>query len=239
MAGLKYQRVLLKLSGEALIGGETSGISRETILYVVQEVASILALGIKVAVVVGGGNFFRGNIGTQEGMDRSTADYMGMLATIMNALALNEAFSAASIPARIQSALNIQQVVETYARPKALQYLEEGKLLIFAGGTGNPFFTTDTAASLRAAEMECNVLLKGTKVDGIYSDDPKKNINAQKYSSLSFDEAIHKRLKVMDATAFTLCQEQPLPLVVFNINQKGALKAIVEGDETVGTLVHA
>jgi UMP kinase len=239
MAGLKYQRVLLKLSGEALIGGETSGISRETILYVVQEVASILALGIKVAVVVGGGNFFRGNIGTQEGMDRSTADYMGMLATIMNALALNEAFSAASIPARIQSALNIQQVVETYARPKALQYLEEGKLLIFAGGTGNPFFTTDTAASLRAAEMECNVLLKGTKVDGIYSDDPKKNINAQKYSSLSFDEAIHKRLKVMDATAFTLCQEQSLPLVVFNINQKGALKAIVEGDETVGTLVHA
>ena len=180
MAGLKYQRVLLKLSGEALIGGETSGISRETILYVVQEVASILALGIKVAVVVGGGNFFRGNIGTQEGMDRSTADYMGMLATIMNALALNEAFSAASIPARIQSALNIQQVVETYARPKALQYLEEGKLLIFAGGTGNPFFTTDTAASLRAAEMECNVLLKGTKVDGIYSNDPKKNINAQK-----------------------------------------------------------
>ena len=239
MAGLKYQRVLLKLSGEALIGGETSGISRETILYVVQEAASILALGIKVAVVVGGGNFFRGNIGTQEGMDRSTADYMGMLATIMNALALNEAFSAASIPARIQSALNIQQVVETYARPKALQYLEEGKLLIFAGGTGNPFFTTDTAASLRAAEMECNVLLKGTKVDGIYSDDPKKNINAQKYSSLSFDEAIHKRLKVMDATAFTLCQEQSLPLVVFNINQKGALKAIVEGDETVGTLVHA
>ena len=239
MAGLKYQRVLLKLSGEALIGGETSGISRETILYVVQEVASILALGIKVAVVVGGGNFFRGNIGTQEGMDRSTADYMGMLATIMNALALNEAFSAASIPARIQSALNIQQVVETYARPKALQYLEEGKLLIFAGGTGNPFFTTDTAASLRAAEMECNVLLKGTKVDGIYSDDPKKNINAQKYSSLSFDEAIHKRLKVMDATAFTLCQEQSLPLVVFNINQQGALKAIVEGDETVGTLVHA
>lgn len=239
MAGLKYQRVLLKLSGEALIGGETSGISRETILYVVQEVASILALGIKVAVVVGGGNFFRGNIGTQEGMDRSTADYMGMLATIMNALALNEAFSAASIPARIQSALNIQQVVETYARPKALQYLEEGKLLIFAGGTGNPFFTTDTAASLRAAEMECNVLLKGTKVDGIYSNDPKKNINAQKYSSLSFDEAIHKRLKVMDATAFTLCQEQSLPLVVFNINQKGALKAIVEGDETVGTLVHA
>ena len=239
MAGLKYQRVLLKLSGEALIGGETSGISRETILYVVQEVASILALGIKVAVVVGGGNFFRGNIGTQEGMDRSTADYMGMLATIMNALALNEAFSAASIPARIQSALNIQQVVETYARPKALQYLEEGKLLIFAGGSGNPFFTTDTAASLRAAEMECNVLLKGTKVDGIYSDDPKKNINAQKYSSLSFDEAIHKRLKVMDATAFTLCQEQSLPLVVFNINQKGALKAIVEGDETVGTLVHA
>lgn len=239
MAGLKYQRVLLKLSGEALIGGETSGISRETILYVVQEVASILALGIKVAVVVGGGNFFRGNIGTQEGMDRSTADYMGMLATIMNALALNEAFSAASIPARIQSALNIQQVVETYARPKALQYLEEGKLLIFAGGTGNPFFTTDTAASLRAAEMECNVLLKGTKVDGIYSDDPKKNINAQKYSSLSFDEAIHRRLKVMDATAFTLCQEQSLPLVVFNINQKGALKAIVEGDETVGTLVHA
>ena len=190
-------------------------------------------------MVVGGGNFFRGNIGTQEGMDRSTADYMGMLATIMNALALNEAFSAASIPARIQSALNIQQVVETYARPKALQYLEEGKLLIFAGGTGNPFFTTDTAASLRAAEMECNVLLKGTKVDGIYSDDPKKNINAQKYSSLSFDEAIHKRLKVMDATAFTLCQEQSLPLVVFNINQKGALKAIVEGDETVGTLVHA
>ena len=239
MAGLKYQRVLLKLSGEALIGGETSGISRETILYVVQEVASILALGIKVAVVVGGGNFFRGNIGTQEGMDRSTADYMGMLATIMNALALNEAFSAASIPARIQSALNIQQVVETYARPKALQYLEEGKLLIFSGGTGNPFFTTDTAASLRAAEMECNVLLKGTKVDGIYSNDPKKNINAQKYSSLSFDEAIHKRLKVMDATAFTLCQEQSLPLVVFNINQKGALKAIVEGDETVGTLVHA
>ncbi len=239
MAALKYQRVLLKLSGEALMGGEVSGISRETILYVVQEVASILALGVKVAVVVGGGNFFRGNLGTEEGMDRSTADYMGMLATIMNALALNEAFSAASIPSRIQSALNIQQVVETYARPKALQYLEEGKLLIFAGGTGNPFFTTDTAASLRAAEMECNVLLKGTKVDGVYNDDPKKNVSAKKYSSLSFDEAIQKRLKVMDATAFTLCQEQSLPIVVFNINQKGALKAIIEGNETVGTLVHA
>lgn len=239
MAALKYQRVLLKLSGEALMGGEVSGISRETILYVVQEIASILALGVKVAVVVGGGNFFRGNLGTEEGMDRSTADYMGMLATIMNALALNEAFSAASIPSRIQSALNIQQVVETYARPKALQYLEEGKLLIFAGGTGNPFFTTDTAASLRAAEMECNVLLKGTKVDGVYNDDPKKNVSAKKYSSLSFDEAIQKRLKVMDATAFTLCQEQSLPIVVFNINKKGALKAIIEGNETVGTLVHA
>ncbi|MBN3859778.1 MAG: UMP kinase [Neisseriaceae bacterium] len=238
MSELKYKRVLLKLSGESLMGSDPFGINRDTIMTIINEVKEIVDLGVEVAIVIGGGNIFRGISGASEGMERSTADYMGMLATMMNALALNEAFNSIGISSRIQSALNIQQVVETYARPKAMQYLEEGKLLIFAGGTGNPFFTTDTAAALRAAEMSCDILLKATNVDGIYNEDPKKNSQAVKYDDITFDEAINKQLKVMDATAFTLCREQKLDIIVFGISKKGALKNIVLGKEE-GTLVHS
>ncbi|QRN41102.1 MAG: UMP kinase [Neisseriaceae bacterium] len=238
MFDLKYKRILLKLSGESLMGSDPFGVNRDTVMFITNEVKEIVDLGVEVAVVIGGGNIFRGISGAAEGMERSTADYMGMLATIMNALALNEAFKSMGISSRIQSALSIQQVVETYARPKAMQYLDEGKLLIFAGGTGNPFFTTDTAAALRAVEMNCDILLKATNVDGIYSEDPKKNPEAVKYNNITFDEAINKQLKVMDATAFTLCREQKLDIIVFGISQKGILKKIVLG-ASEGTLVHS
>jgi uridylate kinase len=232
-----YKRVLLKLSGEALMGDDAFGINRATINRMVEEIVDVVAMGVELALVIGGGNIFRGVAPGAQGMDRATADYMGMMATIMNSLALQDALKRRGVDARVQSALNIEQVVEPYIRPKALRYLEEGKVVIFAAGTGNPFFTTDTAAALRGAEIGAEIVLKATKVDGIYSADPKKDPNATRYSRISFDEAIIKRLEVMDATAFALCRDQKLPIKVFSINKPGALKRVIAGDDE-GTLVH-
>ena len=238
MTQLHYRRVLLKLSGEALMGQDAFGINQEAVANIVQEIKQVVALGVEIALVVGGGNIFRGVSIAAGGIERSTADYMGMLATIMNALALNESLSASQVPARIQSALNLQQVVEAYAQPKALQYLEEGKVVIFAGGTGNPFFTTDTAAALSAAEMKCDVLIKATQVDGVYDRDPQRYKGAIKYDHISFDEVISKQLQVMDATAFTLCRERKMDIIVYRLTEPGALKNIILGHQKTGTLVH-
>ncbi|MEF9930372.1 MAG: UMP kinase [Massilia sp.] len=226
-----YQRVLLKLSGEALMGDDQFGINRATIERMVADVAEVAKLGVQIAVVIGGGNIFRGV------MDRATADYMGMLATVMNALALADAMRHVGITARVMSAIAIEQVVEPYVRPKALQYLEEGKVVVFAAGTGNPFFTTDTAAALRGAEISAEIVLKATKVDGVYSADPNKDPTATRYESITFDEAISKHLQVMDATAFALCRDQKLPIKVFSIVKPGALTRVIMGEDE-GTLVH-
>ena len=232
-----HKRVLLKLSGEALMGDDAFGINRATIMRMTEEVSEVVAMGVQLAIVIGGGNIFRGVAPGAQGMDRATADYMGMMATVMNALALQDALKHRGVDARVQSALNIEQVVEPYIRPKALRYLEEGKVVVFAAGTGNPFFTTDTAASLRGAEIGAEIVLKATKVDGIYSADPNKDASATRYNRISFDEVINRRLEVMDATAFALCRDQKLPIRVFSINKPGALKRAVSGEDE-GTLVH-
>ena len=237
MSTVQYRRVLLKLSGESLMGKDPFGINHDTIMQTARQIKEISDLGVEIAIVVGGGNIFRGVSAQAGSMDRATADYMGMLATVMNALALKDALESIGAKARVQSALAMQQIAETYTRPKAIQYLEEGKIVIFAAGTGNPFFTTDTAAALRGAEMGCNVMLKATNVDGIYTADPRTNPNATRYKSVTFAEAIDKKLKVMDATAFTLCQEQNLNIVVFDIHKENALRDVVQGKDE-GTLVH-
>ncbi|MEY4928843.1 MAG: hypothetical protein RL279_582 [Pseudomonadota bacterium] len=236
MAAPAYKRILLKLSGEALMGDDAYGINRATINRIVAEVKEVVNLGVQVAVVIGGGNIFRGVAPAAEGMDRATADYMGMLATVMNAMALQDAMKNIGLNARVQSALNIEQVAEPYIRGKAIRYLEEGRVVIFGAGTGNPFFTTDTAAALRGMEMNADVVIKATKVDGIYTDDPKTNPEAMRYKTISFDEAIIKNLKVMDATALTLCRDQKLPIVVFSIFKQGALKRVLLGEDE-GTMV--
>ncbi len=232
-----YKRILLKLSGEALMGDDSYGINRQTIEQIVAQIKEVVDLGIQVGIVVGGGNIFRGVAPAAAGMDRATADYMGMMATVMNALALKDAMTRVGLIARVQSALTMQQIAEPYVRGKAMQYLEEGKVVIFAAGTGNPFFTTDTAASLRGMEMNVDIMLKATKVDGVYTDDPKKNPDAVRYQTLTFDEAISRNLKVMDATAFALCRDQKLNIKVFSIFKNGALKRVVLGEDE-GTLVH-
>jgi len=231
-----YKRILLKLSGEALMGEDAYGINRATITRIVNEVKEVVDLGIQVAVVIGGGNIFRGVAPAAEGMDRATADYMGMLATVMNAMALQDAMKNIGLNARVQSALSIEQVAEPYIRGKAIRYLEEGRVVIFGAGTGNPFFTTDTAAALRGMEINAEIVIKATKVDGIYTDDPKTNPEAMRYKTISFDEAISKNLKVMDATALTLCRDQKLPISVFSIFKQGALKKVVMGEDE-GTMV--
>jgi uridylate kinase len=233
----KYKRILLKLSGEALMGDDSYGINRQTIEGIVGEIAGVVRMGVEIGAVIGGGNIFRGVAPGAAGMDRATADYMGMLATVMNALALQDAMRHAGIASRVQSALNIEQVVEPYIRGKAIRYLEEGKIVIFAAGTGNPFFTTDTAAALRGSEMGAEIVLKATKVDGVYTADPHKDPTAKRYTRISFDEAIHQNLKVMDATALTLCRDQKLPINVFSIFKPGALQRVVAGEDE-GTLVH-
>ena len=232
-----YKRILLKLSGEALMGGDSYGINRVTIDRIVSEIGEIVQLGVQVAVVIGGGNIFRGVAPAASGMDRATADYMGMLATVMNALALQDAMRRVGLVSRVQSALNIEQVAEPYIRGKAMRYLEEGKIVIFGAGTGNPFFTTDTAAALRGMEMNVDIVLKATKVDGVYTDDPKTHPDAMRYQRLSFDEAIVKNLKVMDATALTLCRDQKMPICVFSIFKAGAFKRVIMGEDE-GTLVY-
>ena len=233
----KYKRILLKLSGEALMGDDPYGINRATIEGIVAEIAPVVQMGVEMGVVIGGGNIFRGLAPGAAGMDRATADYMGMLATVMNALALQDAMRQAGVAGRVQSALNIEQVVEPYIRGKAIRYLEEGKVVIFAAGTGNPFFTTDTAAALRGSEIGAEIVIKATKVDGVYTADPKKDPTAKRYAKLTFDEAITRNLKVMDATALTLCRDQKLPVNVFSIFRKNALQRVVLGEDE-GTLVH-
>jgi uridylate kinase len=232
-----YRRILLKLSGEALMGDEGFGIDPKVLDRMATEIKELVELGIQVGIVIGGGNIFRGVAASASGMDRAQADYMGMLATVMNSLALQDAMRLAGLPVRVQSALDIQQVVEPYVRGKAIRYLEQGRIVIFAAGTGNPFFTTDTAAALRGAEIGAEIVLKATKVDGIYTADPKKDPNATKYETISFDEAIQKDLKVMDATAFALCRDQKLPINVFSIFETGALERVVMGSAE-GTLVY-
>ena len=233
----RYKRILLKLSGEALMGNDAYGINPQTIAEIVGEIKAVADLGVEIGVVIGGGNIFRGMAGTATGMDRATADYMGMLATVMNAMALSDAFRQAGLNARVQSALNIEQVIEPYIRGKAIRYLEEGKIVIFGAGTGNPFFTTDTAAALRGSEIGAEIVLKATKVDGIYSADPKKDPTATRFDKISFNDAIGRNLAVMDATAFALCRDQKLPINVFSIFKAGALKRVVCGEDE-GTLVY-
>ncbi|MEQ1720200.1 MAG: UMP kinase [Nitrosomonas sp.] len=233
-----YKRVLLKLSGEALMGEDKYGINQAVMRRIVLEIEEISKLGVEVAIVVGGGNIFRGMKSANDALERVTADYMGMLATVMNALALQDAMKVIGLVPRIQSALRIEQVVEPYVRARALQYLTDKKIVIFAAGTGNPFFTTDTAAALRGMEMNVDIMLKATKVDGIYTSDPKVNPDATRFHKLSFDEAIAKNLQVMDATALTLCRDQKMLLNVFSIFKAGALKRIIIGEDE-GTLVTA
>jgi len=236
MAKTAYKRILLKLSGEALMGDDAYGINQATIRNIVTQVKEIVDLGVQVAVVIGGGNIFRGMAPAAAGMDRATADYMGMLATVMNAMALQDAMKNIDLKARVQSGLPVEGVVEPYVRAKALHQLSKGCVVIFGGGTGNPFFTTDTAAALRGAEISAEIVLKATKVDGIYTDDPKKNKDAKRYEIVTFDEAIHKNLKVMDATALTLCRDQNLPICVFSIFKPDGLMRVIMG-ENEGTKV--
>ena len=233
-----YKRILLKLSGEALMGDDSYGINHNIMSRIVAEIAEIKKMGTEIAIVVGGGNIFRGMATAQSSIERVNADYMGMLATVMNALALNDAMKQGGLVPQIQSALHIEQIVEHYDRNRAIRYLEDDRVVIFAAGTGNPFFTTDTAAALRGMEMNVDIMLKATKVDGIYSSDPKIDPDATRFQSLSFDEAIAKNLQVMDATALTLCRDQKLRLNVFSIFKEGALKRVVAGGDE-GTMVTA
>lgn len=231
-----YKRILLKLSGEALIGTQDYGIDSETLMRYAQQIVELNQMGVEVAVVVGGGNIFRGLQGASEGMGRAHGDYMGMLATVINGMALQDAVERLGAKCRLQSAIGMDKICEPYIRRRAVRHLEKGRVVIFGAGTGNPFFTTDTAASLRAIEIEADVVLKGTRVDGVYTADPEKDSTAVKFDEISFADVLRDRLKVMDMTAFTLCQENELPIIIFNINQPENLKRIVMG-ESVGTLV--
>ena len=236
MNKLKYKRVLLKLSGEALMGNDSFGVNPETISKIVSEIKLMVDSGVELAIVIGGGNIFRGVALGSKGMDRATADYMGMLATVMNAIALQDAMKHIGINSRVQSAIKIEQIVEPYIRGKAIRYIEDNKVVIFAAGTGNPFFTTDTAAALRAIELNAEVVIKATKVEGIFSDDPEKVMDAKLFKKITFDEVISKKLKVMDSTAFTLCRDQGMPIAVLSLLKKRALLDFIHGKD-VGTLV--
>ena len=231
-----YKRILLKLSGEALMGDDSYGINREVIERIVAEIAEVAGLGVEVAIVIGGGNIFRGVAPAAAGMDRATADYMGMLATVINSLALQEACEKIGLVTRVQSAIEMKQISESYIRRKAMRHLEKNRIVIFACGTGNPYFTTDTTASLRAIEVGCQVILKATKVDGVYDADPKKNPDAKRFVGVSYMESIQRRLRIMDSTALTLCMDNELPIIVFDIFKEGNLRKLISGDK-VGTLI--
>lgn len=233
---MKYKRILLKLSGESLMGNKQFGIDNERIAEYAKQIKEIADMGVQVAVVIGGGNIFRGIQAEEGGMDRVHGDYMGMLATMINSMALQAALEKTGIETRLQSAIKMEQICEPFIRRKAVRHLEKGRVVIFGAGTGNPYFTTDTAATLRAIEIEANVVLKGTRVDGIYTSDPEKDKTATKYDTLTFDEAYSKGLEIMDMTAFTLCKENKLPIIVFDMNKKGNLKQLMVGDK-IGTLV--
>ena len=234
---MQYNRILLKLSGEALMGEKQYGVDGERLSEYAEEIKQVVDKGIEVAIVIGGGNIFRGLAGASNGMDRVQADHMGMLATVINGLALQSALEMKGIETRLQSAIKINEVAEPFIRRRAMRHLEKGRVVIFGGGTGNPYFTTDSAAVLRAIEIEADVILKGTRVDGIYTSDPEKDKTATKFDTISFEEVLTKGLKVMDTTAFTLSQENKLPIIVFDINKKGNLLKIVNG-EKVGTKVN-
>lgn len=234
---MKYKRILLKLSGEALMGNRQYGIDNDRLKEYAVEIKKVVDKGCEVAIVIGGGNIFRGLAGAAKGMDRVQGDYMGMLATVINGMALQGALEDAGIMTRLQSAIEMDKVAEPFIKRKAVRHLEKGRVVIFGAGTGNPYFTTDTAATLRAIEIDADVILKGTRVDGIYDSDPEKNADAVKFNSLSFDEVFEKNLKVMDMTAFTLSHENKLPIIVFDMNKEGNLERLIDG-ENVGTLVN-
>ncbi|MBO0322948.1 UMP kinase [Muricauda sp. CAU 1633] len=234
---MQYKRILLKLSGEALMGEQQYGIDAKRLAEYAEDIKSVVDKGVEVAIVIGGGNIFRGLSGTSQGMDRVQGDHMGMLATVINGLALQSALEHQGVETRLQSAIKINEVAEPFIRRRAVRHLEKGRVVIFGGGTGNPYFTTDSAAVLRAIEINADVILKGTRVDGIYTSDPEKDKNATKFDSLSFKEVLSKGLKVMDTTAFTLSQENELPIVVFDMNTRGNLMKIVSG-ENIGTVVN-
>ena len=232
-----YNRILLKLSGEALLGGRSHGIDPKTINKYSKEIKSIVDLGVEVSIVIGGGNIFRGLSGANNGIDRVQGDYMGMLATVINGLALQSSLEKIGLQTRLQTAINMEAIAEPYIKRKAVRHLEKKRIVIFGAGTGNPFFTTDSAAVLRAIEIEADVILKGTRVDGIYDSDPEKNNKAKKFAELKYDDAISKNLKIMDSTAFTLSKENKLPIIVFDINKTGNLKKIIQG-KIIGTKVN-
>jgi len=232
----KYRRILLKLSGEALAGGLGYGIDPDVIAGIAAEIKEVVELGVQVALVIGGGNIFRGVAAASKGMDRASADYMGMLATVMNSLAMQDALEAQGAKTRVQSAIEMQEVAEPYIRRRAVRHLEKGRVVIFAAGTGNPYFTTDTAASLRAMEIGAEVILKATKVDGVYSADPVKDKNAVKYSSLTYLEVLKQGLQVMDATATSLCMDNNLPMIIFDLTRRDNIRKVVLGEE-IGTIV--
>ena len=234
---MSYKRVLLKLSGEALLGEKSYGVDPKRILTYSKEIKEIVDSGVEIAIVIGGGNIFRGVSGASNGIDRVQADYMGMLATVINGLALQSSLEDLKVQTRLQTAFKIEAVAEPYIKRKAVRHLEKKRVVIFSGGTGNPFFTTDSAAVLRAIEINADIILKGTRVDGIYNNDPEKNKDAVKFKQISYDDAIAKKLKVMDSTAFTLSKENELPIIVFNMNKPGNLKKIINGKE-VGTIVN-
>ena len=232
----KYRRVMLKLSGESLIGKRTHGISPETCDAIAQEIKEVKAVGVELAIVIGGGNIFRGVAGTKHGLDRTTGDYMGMLATVINALALQDSLEKHGVHTRVQSAIEMRSVAEPFIRRRALRHLEKGRVVIFAAGTGSPYFSTDTTAALRASEMNADVLLKATKVDGVYSADPEKDPKAKRYDQLTYMDALKNRLKVMDSTAFSLCMDNKIPIVVFDLFRRGNIKRVLLG-ELIGTRV--
>jgi len=234
---VSYQRVLLKLSGEALQGGQGYGIDPEVLADLSSELAEIHATGTQLGLVLGGGNIFRGVAGASAGMDRAHADYMGMLATVINALAMQDALEKSGVPTRVMTAINMPEVAEPYIRRRAVSHLNKGLAVIFAAGTGNPFFTTDTAAALRAMEVGADVILKGTKVDGIYEEDPMKHPNAHRFEEISYTEVLRRRLEVMDATAISLCRENGMPIAVFNMNGRGNIARMIAGDTSIGTVV--
>ncbi|MDX2099022.1 MAG: UMP kinase [Leptolyngbyaceae cyanobacterium bins.59] len=234
--GLTYQRVLLKLSGEALMGDLSYGIDPAVVQSIAQEVADIAATGVQVAIVVGGGNIFRGVKGAAAGMDRATADYIGMIATVMNAMTLQDSLEQLGVPTRVQTAIAMQEVAEPYIRRRAMRHLEKGRVVIFGAGSGNPFFTTDTTAALRAAEIGADVLFKATKVDGVYDSDPKKNPNARRYQSLNYHHVLTQDLRVMDSTAISLCKDNNIPIIVFDLSVRGNIHRAVMG-ESIGTIV--
>ena len=233
---MKYNRILLKLSGEALLGKNSYGIDNDRLVVYAEEIKEIHKQGVEIAIVIGGGNIFRGLSGSKDGIDRVQADYMGMLATVINGLALQNALENINIPTRLQSAIKMESIAEPFIKRKATRHLEKGRVVIFASGTGNPYFTTDSAAVLRAIEINADVILKGTRVDGIYNEDPEKNKEAIKFDDISFEETIRKGLKIMDTTAFTLSKENKLPIVVFDMNTKGNLTKVIMG-EKIGTKV--